>query len=1477
MSNISENTFEAVGLIVDSRLQQYEADKTIIASIVSRDKTDTTKYLVSYGANSFYAYADASASEYSNGQQIYVLIPNGDYTQKKIIVNAVPYDAIKKVYSMANRFSEFIKIAELGSFEKSNTEQYMDIQQILLYNTNYDAIGVTFTPLGDYELTSTDEFQIGFNLCGVETLDGETTYPKYTDSPILITNRDLRGNPYSLSSVISYDFLYPCTEKIQSNLTNIKKLEIISDYTKLTTDINFKITIWLGYTKNNSLINSQKLKIYSNKDPLYNEWKSVNDKLLEEQDAAIAAIAAQSLTAEQKEWEIKKIKAQTTEALAEANTTQRITYDSANSDIKLYLEAFGTPEVSTPYEPTQNLISVAVFRYRIGAKHDVVGINWEQIGYSSAAAAISTIYENSDWITNGGAVIDLGAGGVFFEEYETTRIKIYAYMRNPNDEYKDLEFVSPELVYYNKNKSSTTQIAETQELKLELMDGDSGIYNFYGIDGILTNGDKYRETRTVTVRDKDGHSLLNEQGTGYKEDIKSIEWIYPTRLTCIEPVWAYDTDGKVVTDANGNKVHEGLLSDGRWGDTFYYAPARKGYSTYINNTIECIVTNIENKKYTASISLEFGGFNNQNTPYSFNIDIDDGKRYLEVNGLPKKLKVTLERTDGEPTVNLSDVTVNWEFVEPQSNNGNASNKCKLLRGYKEAVAAATGYIYDSESEIGFEGLLASEEIYVLPPKYENNTMGPSLGYNAVIKLTAQNVQINDVSTQNIVAYLPLPIFTIPNVAFNGNTYMYQGPDRVIYTNMNECSYNNNYFALLQNGEEIEFSNVKIGKWSEPKINSEGIFSGTFGVTSEFNNIIKENYNGALRKWPSHALKCNQYVTETDENGNEIIVKDENDKPIYDKNRIELQPRSGIMINDQPNVDTIYFYTKIEGTERLIWIQPIITLRNIWENPMFDWDGKGLHQEENALYSPFIAAGGRDNKGDGTFTGVMLGKVQVDDKDNYGIFGVNAGNPRFYFTADGEAYIGNSEKQYGILLDDDGELSIDVHQFALEAPHLIIDSDTKQIDIYEDEDNTTLRVRLGWIKSNTYGLDIYNGAFVIYKDHMQSEDGKLFYTSTDTINNEQVIELYFKGRLQGNSAISGIHTGLSTNGLGTTITSLNKLKKSLTFWSGVQSTLYGFGSETSYGSHTDSLYMGQGIASSSSVTLLSYDSNTLSHNMIVGTVSSAIGGAILSIRSVGQRSSESTGFGLELMHLPSFNTYFHDTNLSSRMVLGAGTIDMELGGDNAPEMSMTKSGFTFSNGTVTVPDIKRTSSSIPGMTAINYRPVAAGRISIGSDQDSNAPQNGTSPVAITLMRLMYNTDKNSDYYVEITAAGSVFGDVPNTSAKTNIAGFDLWPSDIRLKTNIQNTTVSGLHVINQIQHASFEWLSNGQQQRNGYIAQQLEKFLPEGVLNIGQGDSNIKQIKVSGILPYVTKAIQELDEEIIALKQEIKELKNEIYK
>ena len=104
------------------------------------------------------------------------------------------------------------------------------------------------------------------------------------------------------------------------------------------------------------------------------------------------------------------------------------------------------------------------------------------------------------------------------------------------------------------------------------------------------------------------------------------------------------------------------------------------------------------------------------------------------------------------------------------------------------------------------------------------------------------------------------------------------------------------------------------------------------------------------------------------------------------------------------------------------------------------------------------------------------------------------------------------------------------------------------------------------------------------------------------------------------------------------------------------------------------------------------------------------------------------------------------------------------------------------------------------------------------------------------------------------------------------------SDIRLKENIEDSTVDALPLVKQIKIRAFDWKDDREYKRQniGMVADELEQLDPRLAVGGGydeDGNMNIKSVDTFYLSGYLVKAVQELSKENQELKERIKRLES----
>ena len=117
--------------------------------------------------------------------------------------------------------------------------------------------------------------------------------------------------------------------------------------------------------------------------------------------------------------------------------------------------------------------------------------------------------------------------------------------------------------------------------------------------------------------------------------------------------------------------------------------------------------------------------------------------------------------------------------------------------------------------------------------------------------------------------------------------------------------------------------------------------------------------------------------------------------------------------------------------------------------------------------------------------------------------------------------------------------------------------------------------------------------------------------------------------------------------------------------------------------------------------------------------------------------------------------------------------------------------------------------------------------------------------------------------------SVNGNV-NVGGEINAEGDITGLSDINYKKNINKIEYT-LDKIERLNPVTFKWKQDSKNKKefySGFIAQEVQKVLPEIVY-----DENPKKVTYIGLIPYLTKAIQELKIKNDELNYRIEKLEN----
>ncbi|CVX36395.1 PblB [Streptococcus pneumoniae] len=91
---------------------------------------------------------------------------------------------------------------------------------------------------------------------------------------------------------------------------------------------------------------------------------------------------------------------------------------------------------------------------------------------------------------------------------------------------------------------------------------------------------------------------------------------------------------------------------------------------------------------------------------------------------------------------------------------------------------------------------------------------------------------------------------------------------------------------------------------------------------------------------------------------------------------------------------------------------------------------------------------------------------------------------------------------------------------------------------------------------------------------------------------------------------------------------------------------------------------------------------------------------------------------------------------------------------------------------------------------------------------------------------------------------------------------------RLKENITDTAVKALDKINRLRMVAFDFIENKKHEEIGLIAQEAETIVPRIVSRDPENPDGYLHIDYTALVPYLIKAIQELNQKIEKMEKTI---------
>ena len=254
MNSTSEKLLEAMSTLAQSRIEKLKYDTTVKAYIYELGNLDIGQYKVKYNDNIFYAFSNDLTKTYVVGDNVYIKVPEGDFSNRKIIEGRCDEDTSARVLNTAlvqssisaisptwDKFYNYDAAKSYGVVAgPRNTNEIFNFasgshERFIQYAKNYDTIEIK----ADFE-TQFHSIPEGDNYgnYGLEI----TFFTRSTDEngqPILVTYRldktNFNGNPYRFSHAAEQSVVIQTQTNYLTGLHSIKLFAEFDNYDVLKT------------------------------------------------------------------------------------------------------------------------------------------------------------------------------------------------------------------------------------------------------------------------------------------------------------------------------------------------------------------------------------------------------------------------------------------------------------------------------------------------------------------------------------------------------------------------------------------------------------------------------------------------------------------------------------------------------------------------------------------------------------------------------------------------------------------------------------------------------------------------------------------------------------------------------------------------------------------------------------------------------------------------------------------------------------------------------------------------------------------------------------------------------------------------------------------------------------------------------------------------------------------------------------------
>lgn len=1044
-----DKLLEAMSKIADSSDSKLKYDKTVIMEIVKLLDAETGRYAVKYQGNTLEAFAAKTDDKYDTGDSVYVKIPEGDFTNTKIIegkvnnktsdeqerntisntiVDIEPSWFSENVYgALEGQPYELISGGETTNIlawdRRIENPQYSMADTLLkTYNKEYDKFIIKASFMTSFlgaHTTGNYGLKLILKLVDVE---GKEDYIKQT---YVLDTTSFTGNVYQLSS---YSPQYAVFQIPKNSFLGVESLSFFQDGMEkdiwkradgesgeeITTpnifvkdiSVNFvdildytqdKYFVFLDTPRGNTFTKKTDQDIIVSPRLLYKGENLISDSSCEVQwfkenpNIQVNSplyVAAVGCGWQPVDVEDKILTIKKNDVIIEKRYKALITYGSKKSLFTKIITIYNTDNAYKKVNILRDTVGNKTYLYIENQKYK--GTWYRELPDGSYIGLTSGVDENPWAVTVFEGKYEYAESDIEHKNpIEIKNKELTAYNKIDISEWLSYNTVTFYCnIYENQNKFLTTK-----NYTITRLDEDSDVtVNFVGenVYHYDANGDiaieESEKDRTI-----DGKITWREGlGTAFK-----VEW--------------FDTLGnQIETGTTGTRLDNSMLRDVYvdGNNVLHYKISSKYYNYYTNNNFRMKITTITGKEYTFSCDIIFAKDGEPGTngttyitmirPIDKNGDLDTNYKALSASNLGQRFKAYVYKDGKEITTN-DDYIIAYEWSEEnipfdgenvKDENGKYPNRLKQTIQISSLPAAPVEKM-DKKPVLGPNGEDTGETEDV-----------PTGVYNIKGYVLKVAVTITDKTTNNrrrVITYYNLPI---------------------------AVAFGNNFDSQLFN------TNIP--------------------------NFIQYNSDGTTASYTYTELTGNYGETFLDFGKSISYAKDAIDIESNEK-KYYLKP-----------VNNYYYQSgsaaiSLVLNKNLYVVYTIMMYRNAFGNATINgWDGTQLKLDEsgNYLLAAMVGAGRKED--DNTFTGVVMGTVSDGKNESDGLFGYNKGIRTFELESKtGNAYFGSNR-----------EITINSSQATIEGNCKGNEDKRMILKLVADKDEE------GNIDNGTHAIDIGNKTFYV---------------------------------------------------------------------------------------------------------------------------------------------------------------------------------------------------------------------------------------------------------------------------------------------------------------------------------------------------------------------------------------------------------------